>query len=120
MVRAAAIASWPIGRGARTTTPALRGLRGLHCRPDASEISDLLLCPCPLTSPDSPHGKAAFDGMGHGWPGVLDRLAEVLASPRGLVRRDHSPAARLAKPHPPRSQTAGDRVMRSRAAGRCQ
>ncbi|MEW2401796.1 SRPBCC domain-containing protein [Streptomyces sp. NPDC046862] len=30
---------------------------------------------------DSPLGKAAFDGMGHGWPGVLGRLADVLASP---------------------------------------
>lgn len=30
---------------------------------------------------DSPLGKAAFEGMGNGWPGVLDRLAVVLASP---------------------------------------
>ncbi|MET7932685.1 SRPBCC domain-containing protein [Streptomyces sp. NPDC005322] len=27
---------------------------------------------------DSPMGKKAFDGMGHGWPSVLTRLATVL------------------------------------------
>lgn len=30
---------------------------------------------------DSPLGKAAYDGMGDGWPHVLDRLTEVLAGP---------------------------------------
>ena len=28
---------------------------------------------------DSPLGRAAYDGMGQGWPHVLDRLAKVLA-----------------------------------------
>ncbi|MDX6315257.1 MAG: hypothetical protein QOF44_4721 [Streptomyces sp.] len=28
---------------------------------------------------NSPFGKAAFDGMGDGWPHVLDRLAALLA-----------------------------------------
>ncbi|MFB7865680.1 SRPBCC domain-containing protein [Streptomyces sp. NPDC056069] len=27
---------------------------------------------------DSPLGRQAFDGMGRGWPGVLDRLARLL------------------------------------------
>ena len=29
---------------------------------------------------ESPLGKAAFHGMGNGWPGVISRLEEVLAS----------------------------------------
>ncbi|MET9962871.1 SRPBCC domain-containing protein [Streptomyces sp. NPDC006326] len=29
---------------------------------------------------DSPLGKAAFDGMGHGWPGVLARIEPALAA----------------------------------------
>jgi hypothetical protein len=27
---------------------------------------------------DSPLGRTAYDGMGQGWPHVLDRLAKVL------------------------------------------
>ena len=29
---------------------------------------------------ESPLGKAAFDGMGHGWPGALERMATAIDS----------------------------------------
>ena len=34
---------------------------------------------------DSPLGRQAFEGMGHGWPGVLSRLAPAIESEGGTT-----------------------------------